>query len=115
MGSKVKVTSKGKRHLGAVIGSEAFKVSYAKSFVDDLIKKLKLLSIIAESEPQSAYSTFVGGYKGKLTYFMRTIQSLGGELLKPFEDVIRFNFMFIPSITGGIYAQIKIASYYLFH
>ena len=32
---------------------------------------------------------------------MRTIQSLGGELLKPFEDVFRFKFMFIPSITGG--------------
>ena len=38
MGSKVKVTSEGKRNLGAVIGSEAFKVSYAKSLVDDWIK-----------------------------------------------------------------------------
>ena len=35
MGSKMKVTSEGKRHLGAVIGSEAFKVSYAKSLVDN--------------------------------------------------------------------------------
>ena len=55
MGSKVKVTSEGKRHLGAAIGSEVFKVSYAKSLVDDWIKQLKLLSIIAESDPQSAY------------------------------------------------------------
>ena len=55
MGSKVKVTSEGKRHLGAVIGSEVFKVSYAESLVDDWIKQLKLLSIIAESDPQSAY------------------------------------------------------------
>ena len=37
MGNKVKVTSEGKRHLGAVIGSEAFKVSHAKSHVDDWI------------------------------------------------------------------------------
>ena len=35
MGSKVKATSEGKQHLGAVIGSEAFKVSYIKSFADD--------------------------------------------------------------------------------
>ena len=35
MGNKVKVTSEGKRHIGAVIGSEAFRVSYAKSLVDD--------------------------------------------------------------------------------
>ena len=94
----MKVTSEGKRHLGAVIGSKVFKVSYAKSVVDDWIKQLKLLSVIAESEPQSAYSAFVGGFKGKLTYFMGTIPSLG-ELLKPLEDVIRFNF--IPAITGG--------------
>ena len=98
MGSKKKVTSEGKRHLGALIDSEAFKVSYAKSLVDDWIKQLKLLSIIAESEPQSAYSAFVGGFERKLTYFMRTIPSLG-ELLKPLEDVIRFNF--ISEITGG--------------
>ena len=97
MGSKVKVTSEGKGHLVAVIGSEVFKVSYAKSLVDDWIKQLKLLSIIAESEPQSAYSAFVGGFKGKLTYFMRTIPSRG-DLLKPLGDVIRFNF--IPAITG---------------
>ena len=47
IGSKVKVASEGKRHLAAVIGSEAFKVSYAKSFVDDWIKQLNLLSIKA--------------------------------------------------------------------
>ena len=49
----------------AVTGSEAFKVSYVKSLVDDWIKQLKLLSIIAEWEPQSAYSTFVAGFKEK--------------------------------------------------
>ena len=65
MGSKVKVTSEEKRHLGSVNGSEAFKVSYAKSLVDNWIKQLKLLSIIAESKPESVYSAFVGGFKGK--------------------------------------------------
>ena len=74
-GTKVKVTSEGKRHLGAVIGCEAFKVSYAKSLVDDWIKQLKLLSVIVESEPQSAYSAFLGGFKGKPTPFMRKIPS----------------------------------------
>ena len=96
MGSKVKVTSEGKRSL-VVIGSEAFKVSYPKSLVDDWIKQLKLLSIIVKSEPQSAYSAFVGGSKGKRVYFMRTIPSLR-ELFKPLQDVIRFNV--IPAIIG---------------
>ena len=98
MESKVKVKSEGKLHFCAVIGSEAFRVSYTTSIVDDWIKQLKFLSIIAELEPQSAYSTFVDGYKGKLTYLMSTILSLG-DLLKPLGDVIRFKF--IPAITCG--------------
>ena len=44
MGSKVKEASEGKRHLGAAISVEAFKVSYTKSLEDDRIKQLKLLS-----------------------------------------------------------------------
>ena len=64
----------------------------------DWIKKLKFLPIIGESEPQSSYSAFVDSFKGKLTYFMHTIPSLG-ELLKQLEDAIRFNF--IPATTGG--------------
>ena len=71
---------------------------YFKSLADVWNKQLKLLSIIAESEPQSAYSAFVGGFKEKLTYFMRTTPPLG-KSLKSLEDVIRFNF--IPAITGG--------------
>ena len=38
MESKVKATSEWKQHLGAVIGIEAFKVSYAKPLVDGCIK-----------------------------------------------------------------------------
>ena len=34
MWSKVKVTSEGNQHLGAVIGSKAFKFLYAKSLLD---------------------------------------------------------------------------------
>ena len=98
MESKVKVKSEGKLHFCAVIGSEAFRVSYTTAIVDDWIKQLKFLSIIAELKPQSAYSTFVDGYKGKLTYLMSTILSLG-DLLKPLGDVIRFKF--IPAITCG--------------
>ena len=49
------------------------------------------------SEPQSVYSAFVGGFKGKLTYYMRTIPCIK-DYLMPLEEVIRFKF--IPSITG---------------
>ena len=32
-----------------------------------------MLSTVAESQPQAAYSAFVTGFKNKLSYFMRTI------------------------------------------
>ena len=57
-----------KQQLDAVIGSETFKFSYTKSLVDDWIIQLKLLSIIVGSEPQSAYSVFVDGFKGNHTH-----------------------------------------------
>ena len=57
-----------KPQLDAVIGSETFKFSYTKSLVDDWIIQLKLLSIIVGSEPQSAYSVFVDGFKGNHTH-----------------------------------------------
>ena len=73
IGSKVKVTSKGKWHLGAVIDSETLNVSYTESLVEDWMKQLELLCInIAESGAQSAYSAFAGGFKGKVTYFLYT-------------------------------------------
>ena len=72
-GSEVKITTEGKKHLGVAIGSEDFNASYVKSLVDNWINQLNPLSKIAESEPQSAYSAFVGGLKGKLTSYMGTI------------------------------------------
>ena len=77
MGSNEKVTLERKWHLRNVIGIEAFIASRSKCLVYNWIQHLKLLSITVESEPQSAYSAFVGGFKGKCTYFMRTIPSLG--------------------------------------
>ena len=60
-------------------------------------QQLKILAKIAETEPQAAYSAFVGGFKGKLTYLMRTIPELD-EFLKPIEDTIRNEL--IPALTG---------------
>ena len=82
----------------ATIGSEDVKASYVKSLVDNWIDQLNLLSKIAEPEPQSAYSAFAGAFKGKLTYYMRTIPCIKDYLI-PLEEVNRFKF--IPSITRG--------------
>ena len=58
-----------------------------------------MLSELGQIEPQAAYSCFVGGYKHKLTYCMRTIPNIA-HLLKKVDDIILTEF--IPSITNGI-------------
>ena len=34
------------------------------------------LSKIAEMEPQATYAAFIGGFKSKFTYFLRTIPGI---------------------------------------
>ena len=97
--SNIPITSSGKRHLGAVIGSLSYKDEYMNEKVQNWSNEIKVLSEIAKIEPQSAFACFVSGYKHKLTYFMRTIPDIK-FLLKPVDDVVTT--WLIPAITGGI-------------
>ncbi|XP_057302766.1 uncharacterized protein LOC130636933 [Hydractinia symbiolongicarpus] len=96
--SNILVTSTGQSHLGAVIGSQSYKIEYVNSKVASLVEQLKLLSKIAELEPQSSYCAFVTGFKAKLTFLLRTVPDIK-KLLQPIETVVRNEF--IPAITGG--------------
>ena len=96
--SNVNITVEGKKHLGAIIGSEIYKRKYFDDLVKDWNSQLCMFSTVAESQPQAAYSAFVSGFKNKLSYFMRTIPDIS-NLLTPIEDTIRNRF--IPAITGG--------------
>ena len=52
------------------------KEKYVRELVDDWVSQLDVLSEIARSEPQAAYSAFTSGFKHKLTYFIRTMPHL---------------------------------------
>ena len=56
-----------------------------------------MLSIVAERQPQAAYTAFVSAFKNKLSYFMRTILNIR-NLSLPNQNTIRNRF--IPAITG---------------
>ena len=60
--------------------------------------QLIYLSKIAEMEPQGAYAAFIGGFKSKFTYFLRTIPDIH-DYFQPIEDTIANKF--IPAISGG--------------
>ena len=83
------ITTEGKRHLGATIGSDGFKKSYVREKVYELTEQLKTLSKIALTEPQAAYTCFTSGFRHKLTYMMRTIPNIADELT-PFDTVIEY-------------------------
>ena len=97
--SKINITTEGKRHLGAVIGSESYKEQYISEKINEWKDELHVLSEIAKIEPQAAYSCFTSGYKHKFNYCMRTIPNIS-HLMKEIDEIIMHEF--IPAITGGV-------------
>ena len=86
-GTGIKITKEGKRHLGAVVGTEDFKKEYIENLVQTWIAELQNLQKIARIEPQLAYAAYIFGFQHKYTYFLRTIPNISNEL-KPLDQAI---------------------------
>ena len=97
-GVGINITYEGKKYLGGFVGTDEGTTKYVKELVANWVEELKNLTMIAKSEPQSAYSGFTAGFKHKMTYFIRTIPNLSA-ILKPLDDEI--DSKFIPAITEG--------------
>ena len=52
--SGIKISTRGERHMGAVVGSERFKVEYVSKKVEKWVQDIEQLSNIAKDEPQAA-------------------------------------------------------------
>ena len=96
-GDEVNITLKGRRHLGAVIGSKEFKNQYCQGKVDKCLREMESLTEISKSQPHAAYLAFTKGFKSKFTYFLHTIESFE-EYVNPIEEVIHTSFL--PSLFG---------------
>ena len=97
-GDSVNITTEGKRHLGAVIGSENYKKEYCEEKVTTWIKELSALCEIAETQPQAAYAAYTQGYRSKFTFFLRTIENFE-QYLEPIDTFLTDNF--IPTLFGS--------------
>ena len=93
----VSITTDGKRHLRAAIGTQAFIEKYVQQKVSKWVSEIERLSSIATSQPHAAYTAFTHGLAGKWAYIARTIPNVE-NLFKPLEEVIRKQFL--PSVTG---------------
>ena len=54
-GQEVNIKTEGKRHLGAVIGSQEYKDQYCHEKVQGWKREIELLAEIAKSQPHAAY------------------------------------------------------------
>ena len=72
-GTKIRIINEGHRYLGGAVGIEKFKDTYMEEKVMEWINQLEILSKIAVVEPQTEYCAFVGGFKHKVTYTIRTV------------------------------------------
>ena len=97
--TNIQITTQGKRHLDAALGTSQFRDEYIMEKINKWVEDLYVLSEIAKIEPQAAYTCFLSGYKRKLSYYMRTIPGTS-KLLRKVDEVVLTEF--IPVITGGI-------------
>ena len=97
-GTKIKITTEGQRYLGGTVGTKEFKDNLMEEKVIEWINQLEVQSKIAAVEPQAAYCAFVGGFKHKITYTIRTVPDIRKHLEKLDQAV---DTKFIPTLTNG--------------
>ena len=96
-GKDVKITADGHRHIGAALGSEAFKLNFITKKVEKWVQDVQDLVKIAKEEPQAALSAFNVGMSQRWTFVQRTVQGISA-LFQPLEDAIRDQL--IPTLCG---------------
>ncbi len=88
--TQVNITTEGKPHLGAALGTQAYSDHYVNHKVQQWSSELKRLSSIANSQPHAAYAALTHGLASRWSYIARTIPNIS-HLLQPLEDIIRCN------------------------
>ena len=102
--SKIKFTTRGKRHLGACVGSDEYKDEYCTKKVAEWCDQLERLCEVAKSNPHVAFSAYTHGFQHKFTFFFRTIEGFE-KYLEPLDNLITFGFL--PTLFGSTLTSIE--------
>ena len=84
--------TEGARHLGAGVGSSAFKSSFVENKVRVWVQQVKDLAEVAATEPHAAFAVFTHCLQGRWTYLSRSMSNLS-FLFQPLEDAIHRVFL----------------------
>ena len=95
--TSIQITTSGKRHLGAALGTDEFKTEYISEKVEQWCLNMKKLVKIAKCQPHAAYAPYIHAEQHKYTYFLRTITQITDQL-NPLDDIITNEF--IPALFG---------------
>ena len=60
---------------------------YIASLVSNFTHRVEVLTEIAKSQPQAAFTAFIHGMAGEWTFLTRTMRNVA-DLLQPLEDTI---------------------------
>ena len=95
--TEVKVTSQGRPHLGAGIGTQEHIDHYVQEKAQQWSQELKCLASIAKTQPHAAFAAFTHGIISKWRYIASTIPIIAHHL-QSLEDVIRSELL--PALMG---------------
>ena len=85
--TEINITTEGKRHLGAVVGSRSYLNEYVNEKVEEWVKEIINLADFAITQTQESYAVYTFGLKHRWTYFLRTLPDIQ-DLLQPLEEAI---------------------------
>ena len=83
----IKISTQGRKHLGAVLGSRSYLEEYMRGKVEDWVEQVAKLVELAIANPQASYAAFTIGLKHRWTYYLRTLPDIE-DLLEPLERAI---------------------------
>ncbi|CAH3146181.1 unnamed protein product [Porites lobata] len=98
----INITTEGRKHLGAALGSRDFFEEYVDEKVEEWVAQVTVLAEFATAQPQSSYAAFVFGLRHRWTYFLRTVPDIA-PFLEPLERAIAD--LLVPAITEHVTTQ----------
>ncbi|CAH3017189.1 unnamed protein product [Porites evermanni] len=97
-GTGISITTEGRKHLGAALGSRSYPEQYVGHKVEYWVGEVTRLAEFAISQPHASYAAFTFGLRHRWTYFMRTLPDIE-NLLQPLEQRA-ISDVLIPSLIG---------------
>ena len=98
----INITTEGRKHLGAALGSRDFLEEYVGEKVEEWVAQIAILAKFATTQPQSSYAAFVFGLRHRWTYFLRTLPNIA-----PFLELLEHAIadLLVPAITEHVTTQ----------